>query len=350
MVYSFALIKHANIRYREYVIRLGMYELLSMLHALSIDCEVKPEEMGGCDFLTFESRRLREDELSYLSGHSTICFMAEKTDLLLKPLQVRPSGYLKEDLPEVLKYKGKTSTSFTRMMINICRSLLKEEGHGEVLTLLDPMCGKGTSCFCALVSGMNAIGLDIDTRDIRETSDYFARYLKMHLLKHTVKNRSETAGRTAVPVTEFVFADTKLPNFRFLTLADIRESLPLIDYITPNEDEARYYTGKKDPEEMADVFLGLGVKSVIIKLGGKGCYFKNETISLHLPPCNITAVDATGAGDNFVAGFASEILRGADPVTALHFANACGAICTTAVGAGTALKSREQVLVLLGKR
>ena len=149
---------------------------------------------------------------------------------------------------------------------------------------------------------------------------------------------------------EFVFADTKLPNFRFLTLADIRESLPLIDYITPNEDEARYYTGKKDPEEMADVFLGLGVKSVIIKLGGKGCYFKNETISLHLPPCNITAVDATGAGDNFVAGFASEILRGADPVTALHFANACGAICTTAVGAGTALKSREQVLVLLGKR
>ena len=149
---------------------------------------------------------------------------------------------------------------------------------------------------------------------------------------------------------ELVFADTKLPNFRFLTLADIRESLPLIDYITPNEDEARYYTGKEEPEEMADVFLGLGVKNVIIKLGGKGCYFKNENTSLLLPPCDITAVDATGAGDNFVAGFASEILRGADPVTALHFANACGAICTTAVGAGTALKSREQVLELLGKR
>jgi sugar/nucleoside kinase (ribokinase family) len=149
---------------------------------------------------------------------------------------------------------------------------------------------------------------------------------------------------------ELVFADTKLPNFRFLSLADIRESLPLIDYITPNEDEARYYTKKEEPEEMADVFLGLGVKNVIIKLGGKGCYLKNETISLHLPPCDITAVDATGAGDNFVAGFASEILRGADPVTALHFANACGAICTTAVGAGTALKSRAQVLKLLGKR
>ena len=28
----------------------------------------------------------------------------------------------------------------------------------------------------------------------------------------------------------------------------------------------------------------------------------------------------------------------------LRFANACGAICATAMGAGTALKSREQVL------
>ena len=145
-------------------------------------------------------------------------------------------------------------------------------------------------------------------------------------------------------VGQLVFADTKLPNFRFLKLEDLRDSLPLIDYITPNEDEARYYSGKETPEEMADVFLRQGIKNVIIKLGGKGCYFKNAKESFLLPPCRIHAVDATGAGDNFVAGFASEILRGASHAEALHFANACGAICTTAVGAGTALKSREQVL------
>ena len=133
----------------------------------------------------------------------------EKTDLLLKPLQFRPACYLKEDLPEILKYKGKTSASFTRMMINICRSLLPEDQSGKTLTLLDPMCGKGTSCFCALVAGMNAVGLDIDAKDIREASEYFSRYLKINQMKHTVKTRSETAGKTAVPVTEFVFADTK---------------------------------------------------------------------------------------------------------------------------------------------
>lgn len=146
---------------------------------------------------------------------------------------------------------------------------------------------------------------------------------------------------------QLVFADTKLPNFRFLTLDDIRDSLPLIDFITPNEDEARYYSGKTEPAQMAGVFLQLGVKNVIIKLGGKGCYFRSREDELFLPPCVIEAVDATGAGDNFVAGFAAEILRGASVFDALRFANACGAICTTAVGAGTALRSREQVLAFL---
>lgn len=159
---------------------------------------------------------------------------------------------------------------------------------------------------------------------------------------HAVLTAAKAAG-------QLVFADTKLPNFRFLTLDDIRASLPLIDYITPNEDEARYYSGKDTPEEMADVFLDRGVKNVIIKLGSRGCFLKNAELTLSLPACSIHPVDATGAGDNFVAGFASEILGGRSTADALRFANACGAICTTAVGAGTALRDREQVLRFLGE-
>lgn len=143
---------------------------------------------------------------------------------------------------------------------------------------------------------------------------------------------------------QLVVADTKLPNFRVLTLEDIRDSLPLIDYITPNEDEARYFSGKEDPEEMADVFLKYGVRNVIIKLGREGCLLKNRDKSFRVPALPVSAVDATGAGDNLVAGFVTEILRGATPEDALRFANACGAICVSAVGAGTALRSREQVL------
>ena len=70
---------------------------------------------------------------------------------------------------------------------------------------------------------------------------------------------------------------------------------------------------------------------------------KNSEKLIELPGYRIEATDATGAGDNFLAGFVSEILRGSSDEDALRFANACGAICTTAIGAATALKDREQV-------
>lgn len=159
----------------------------------------------------------------------------------------------------------------------------------------------------------------------------------------TVLKKASAAGL-------LIFSDTKLPNFRFLALDDIASVLPLIDYITPNEDEAKYYTGKNSPEEMADVFLNLGVRNVIIKLGGKGCFYKGTAGTISLPAWKIEAVDATGAGDNFIAGFASEILHGGKTKEALYFANACGAVCTSAVGAGTALHSREQILRFMQER
>ena len=147
----------------------------------------------------------------------------------------------------------------------------------------------------------------------------------------------EAAGDTVV------FADTKLPNFARLTLDDLRDALPRIDYIFPNEDEARFYSGKEEPEEMADVFLRRGVKNVVIKLGGKGCFLKNRSERIRLDAYRIDPVDATGAGDNFIAGFASALLSGASHREALRFANACGAICATAVGASAALEGRDQV-------
>ena len=179
---------------------------------------------------------------------------------------------------------------------------------------------------------------------------------------------------------QIVVADTKLPNFVKLSLADIADSLPLLDFITPNEDEAKYYSGKTDPEEMADVFLSYGVKNVVIKLGAKGCFFKNAKTSFFLPAFPIEAADATGAGDCFVAGLTCEVLRilseeadeesfgrgnGAEAELPsedatisldilesryrdiLLFATACGAICTTKIGAITALRDRSQVIEFL---
>ena len=140
-----------------------------------------------------------------------------------------------------------------------------------------------------------------------------------------------------------IYADTKLPNFGTLRFGDIRGELAMVDYIFPNEDEAKYHTGESDPDKMADVMLDAGVKNVVIKLGGDGCLFKNRRERWRLRAFPVNAVDATGAGDNFIAGFISAKQRGLPDREALIFANACGAICASAVGGLAGLKNREQV-------
>ena len=210
MVYTFGLAKVANIRYRDAANRLSRCELSAMLHALSLDCEVAVESIGGADFLVFESRALSGGEIERLRSHSSVVFMAEReADGRLRPLDGGTGLYLEEDLPEILKYKGKTSAAFTRLMINMALSLSPFFSSSAPLTLLDPLCGKGTSCFCALQGGMNAVGMDLDQKAVHEACDYFSRYLKVHQLKHTKRAVSETFLNTSLPVTEFVFADTR---------------------------------------------------------------------------------------------------------------------------------------------
>ena len=223
MVYTFELIKHANIRYRDSLCLLARFELSVMLRSLSIFTEITEETIGGAAFLTFTCRELSESELVFLSGHSAVVFMAQKEGPLLRPLSVPSEAYLPDDLPEILKYKGKTSVTFTRMMINVAVSLSSFSPADAPLLLFDPICGKGTTCFCALTAGMNAVGLDADRKEIREATDFFTRYLKYHRLKHTVSERSETLGKETIPLIGFTFANSRenwqLGNLRHLTFA-----------------------------------------------------------------------------------------------------------------------------------
>ena len=209
MVYTFGLVRHANIRYRDSLCRLAKCELQVMLHALSYDCDITYESGGGMDFLTFEVPSLSNREITFLSGHSSLALLAEKENETLRPLSFTGCSYLETDLPEILKYKGKTSVPFTRMMINLSLSNTPFCFSDTPLTLLDPLCGKGTSCFSAMQMGMNAVGLDTDQKALRESGDFFSRYLKVHMLKHSHVSRSETWMKSALPVSEYVFADTK---------------------------------------------------------------------------------------------------------------------------------------------
>lgn len=119
-----------------------------------------------------------------------------------------------------------------------------------------------------------------------------------------------------------------------------------IDMFIPSVEEAAKLSGKENPEEMADVFFSMGVKTVVIKLGKKGCFIKKPDGEKCIIPTytKIKAVDTTGAGDSFVAGFLTGLTKGWDLYECGKFANAVGTHCVMAAGASTGIKSFEETL------
>ncbi|HWR10322.1 MAG TPA: carbohydrate kinase family protein [Rectinemataceae bacterium] len=132
-------------------------------------------------------------------------------------------------------------------------------------------------------------------------------------------------------------------------LADIKEALSLVDYFFPNYEEASDLTGKKDIDDIANAILAAGVKNVVIKCGSDGCFVKNAAARVSIPSYrNESPVDTIGAGDNFVAGFLTAILEGADIVECARFANAVAAVSVGAPGATNGVRNRRQAIDVMG--
>ena len=139
--------------------------------------------------------------------------------------------------------------------------------------------------------------------------------------------------RAAKEAGAIVSADTKLPTFREVAVEELADVWPLVDYFFPNEKEAAYYTGETDCARMAEAFRRLGVRNVIVKAGADGCYVNGEEGVFHLPALPVEVVDSTGAGDNFVAGFLSGVLRGEDLRACAERGRARASECISRMGA-----------------
>ena len=126
-------------------------------------------------------------------------------------------------------------------------------------------------------------------------------------------------------------------------LYNIKEAMQYIDYIFPNEGEAAALTGKTCVEEIADVFLSYGVGNVVVKVGKQGCVVKNAGGTYRFSAMGEDAVDTTGAGDNFAAGFIIGLLDGKGLDGCCEFAAATAGIAVASIGANTGVRNRQQV-------
>lgn len=209
MEYAFLLWPHANTRYVASLRKLAYQELHCMLAACGIPAEISWKDMGGAPWLHVSCASLPSSALRLISGHSSIYMGATLENGLLRPLDYKVPAYLPPDMAEVLKYKGKTNASFTGLMLNfaLCASAFVKTQ--EPLFIMDPMCGKATSLFCALKLNHNAIGIEMDGKDVQEAGTFISRYLQLNRVKHKVSQGSLTLpGGKSAPFTAWQLADT----------------------------------------------------------------------------------------------------------------------------------------------
>ncbi len=111
------------------------------------------------------------------------------------------------------------------------------------------------------------------------------------------------------------------------TIALLNEFAAAADVFLPSLKEAEKLCGLSDPEEIADHYLSLGTKKVVVKLGKHGAFYKSHVESGVAPTFRADeVVDTVGAGDGFAAGLISGICEEIPLGEAVVRANAVGCI------------------------
>ena len=122
-----------------------------------------------------------------------------------------------------------------------------------------------------------------------------------------------------------------------------KEFFNYIDYFTPNETEAEFYTGikirnEKEAKKASTKLLNLGVKKVIITLGEKGLFYSDGKEDIYIKALDLKNVlDTTGAGDAFNGGLAFALSQNKPIEEALNLANKVAGLSTTKFGAGKSM-------------
>jgi len=124
--------------------------------------------------------------------------------------------------------------------------------------------------------------------------------------------------------------------------------LPYVDYFVPSLAEGRAMTGLDAPEGVAQALLNAGAGIVALKMGADGSLVAGQD-GRHIRTSGfaVDAVDTTGAGDAFAAGFIAGVYLGWSLEDTARLANAVGALCVTGIGAAGGVTSLEETIAFM---
>ena len=126
------------------------------------------------------------------------------------------------------------------------------------------------------------------------------------------------------------------------------ETLPLTHVFLPNDQEARFISGKDDVEAAMKAFQTMGVAITAVKRGAAGAVMAagNQRFTCVLP--EVCGGDSIGAGDSFDAGFLAGWLRGLPMGDCLKIACYCGREVAAQIGGLRGQPDWMRVQILLG--
>ena len=183
----------------------------------------------------------------------------------------------------------------------------------------------------------------------------FANFGSIPLIKDPVRSATRRFAELANELDVAVAFDVNLRANLWDSLDVFRQAVePLIDLSTVlklSEDELDPVVGVGDPGEAADRLLERGVAMVLVSMGGDGAFYATRDFRGEAPPFPLDeVVDATGAGDAFLAGTLSHLsenpgwLEDDDTVgEAVRRGTAAGALACSQFGAMQGLPTRDEL-------
>ncbi len=143
------------------------------------------------------------------------------------------------------------------------------------------------------------------------------------------------------------------PNLRELLWKDlsiakerILLALKYCDILKVSEEELFFLAGIRDIKEAGkEIFKNYSLRILLVTLGDRGSFYMTDETSGFVNSFKVNAIDTTGAGDSFLAGFLYHYIKNYFRFDegAMRFANACAALTVRERGAIPALPTLDEV-------
>ncbi len=182
----------------------------------------------------------------------------------------------------------------------------------------------------------------------------FVNFGSIPLIEEPVRSATfhaaRLAGEAGVPVAFDVNFRAHLWRDPEVARRTVWEMAGLASIVKLSGDELRPLLGTSDCEEAAAILLGRGVRMVLVSLGGEGAFYATPAFRGRVPAFPVEVVDATGAGDAFLAAVLVHLAEDGVSLSeegsvreAVRRGAAAGALACTGYGAMGTLPTREEL-------